>query len=173
MRNFLAGLLTLFVIFISIWIQLNILNNIPLFGVKPNIGIILVVAIGILCGEKIGISVGIAYGIFTDVLVGKSLGLYTLLYFLIGFFCGKISHGFSKENKSSIIMISAIATILFEICAYVLFAICYGYDFSLLRFIIITLLESLYNIFIAWVFFKPLSLLSEILNKGKRSYYLL
>lgn len=168
-----AGLLTVGVMLGSIWIQFNVLNNIPLFGVKANIGIIFVVAIGILCGEKIGISVGISYGILLDILTGKSLGLYALLFFLVGFFCGKISHGFSKENKSSIIMIVAVATILFEIAAYFMFAICYGYDFSLLKFIVITILEAIYNIFIAWAFFKPLSLLSEIINKGKRSYYLL
>ena len=173
MRNIWVTLIVFATIIAFLWLQINILNIIPLFGVVSNIGIVLVVALGILCGQTVGISVGIVYGIFSDILFGKSFGIYTLLFFLVGFFCGKISRGFSKENKSSIIMITAVATIIFEFICYMLFTIIYGYEFMFFSMIYTILLESLYNIILARICFKFLSFISEIINKGKRSYYLL
>lgn len=173
LRNFWTGIIVFVVIILSVWLQLNIFNLIPFFGVKSNIGIILVVALSILCGQKIGITVGITYGFISDVIFGKTIGIYTFLFFLIGFFCGKISRGFSKENKSSIVMIVAISTLIFEILCYLLFSIVYKYDFELFSTVWIILLEAIYNVLVSTIVFKPLSFLSEIINKGKRSYYLL
>ena len=173
MRNFWAGLIVFAVIIISLWIQINILNIIPLFSVTANIGIVLVVSLGILSGQTIGITVGIVYGILSDILFGKTIGVYILLYALTGFFCGKISGGFSKENKSSIIMVVAGATVVFEFACYLLLSVIYNYDFALVSTLWTIFLESIYNIFIARIFFKILSFIAEIINKGKRSYYLL
>ena len=173
MRNFWVGIIVFLVIVFCFWIQLNILNLIPLFGVVANIGIVFVVSLGIFSGQKIGIAVGIVYGLFMDILFGKALGIYTLLFFLIGFFCGKISKGFSKDNKSSVIMIVAITTLIYEVLCYFMFMLIYGYDLAWFSTIYTIILECIYNIFIATLLFRPFSFLSEIINKGKRSYYLL
>lgn len=173
MRNFLVSVIVFLVIVLCLWIQLNILNLIPLFGVIANIGIVFVVSLGILSGQKVGITVGIIYGLFMDILFGKAFGIYTFLFFLIGYFCGKISNGFSRENKSSIIMIVAVATLAYEIVSYFMFMIVYKYDFSLISIIWTVVLECIYNVFIATILFRPFSFLAEIINKGKKSYYLL
>lgn len=173
MRNFLTGLIVLCVIVISIWLQINILNNIPLFGVKANIGIVFVVALSILCGQGVGVSVGISYGLLTDILFGKAFGIYTLLYFLIGFFCGMMSRGFSKENKVAITMITAGTSLVFECISYFIFILVFDYELELGIFLKTTALEVVYNIFLARLLYKALNNLSETINKGKRSYYLL
>lgn len=173
MRNVWVGIIVFLVIIVCLLFQFNILNLIPLFGVVANIGIVFVVSLGILSGQKIGITVGVVYGILMDILFGKSFGIYTFLFFLIGFFCGKISHGFSKENKVSVLMIVAATTLIYEAICYFLFVIIYKYDFMFLSTFWTMILECVYNVFIAWVFFKPFSFLADIINKGKRSYYLL
>lgn len=173
MRNFLTGVIVFGVILISIWLQLNLFNNIPLLGVKANIGIVLVVTLSTLCGQGIGISVGITYGMLSDILFGKAFGIYTFLYFLIGFFCGKISKGFSKENRTAIVMITIATTIIYEIISYFIFMIIFDYDVEVISMIRIVLFEGIYNILIARLFYKFFSNLSETINKGKRSYYLL
>lgn len=161
------------VILISIWIQLNILNNIPLFGVKANIGIVLVVSLSILCGQAVGISVGITYGILSDVLFGKAFGINTLLLFLTGFFCGKMSKGFSKENKTALIMVTIAATVVIEVLTYLILVVVYHYEMALMTIVKTLVLEGIYHVFLTRIFFKGLSSLSETINKGKRSYYLL
>ena len=89
MRNFWVGIIVFLVIMFCVVLQLNVFNMIPLFGVKANVGIVLVVALGILCGQKIGIAVGVSYGLVLDILNGKSLGIYTFLYFLVRLFLRK------------------------------------------------------------------------------------
>lgn len=173
MRNFWAGVIVFIVILFSIWIQFNVLNIIPLFGVKANIGIILTVALSTLSGQGIGMVVGVVFGLFFDVVCGKAFGIYILLYFFVGFFCGKMSKGFSKENKSALVMIVAGTTLVFEILSYFIFVIVSEYEFEIITILKTVLLEILYNIFITRVFFKLFSNLSETINKGKQSYYLL
>ena len=75
MRNFWASVIVFFVIIFCFWFQFNILNLVPLFGVTANIGIIFVVALGILCGKTTGITLGFIYGILSDILIGKSIGI--------------------------------------------------------------------------------------------------
>ena len=70
-------------------------------------------------------------------------------------------------------MIVALTTLLFEFLSYLMFVVIYGYDFELFSTIWVIFLEALYNILTTAILFKPLSFLSEIINKGKRSYYLL
>lgn len=173
MRNFWVGVIVFLVIIFCFWFQFNILNFIPLFGVTANMGIVFVVALGILCGKSMGIILGLIYGLLSDILVGKAIGIYMILYLLIGYLSGKISYSFSKENKSSIVMMGALCTLIFEMICYFMLAIFYGYEFEFFTTIWTTILECIYNIFVAWIFFKPLSFLAEIINKGKRSYYLL
>lgn len=173
MRNFRVGIIMFLVMILCFWFQFNVLNDIPLFGVIGNIGIAFVVSLGILTGQEVGIIVGISYGLFTDILIGKCIGIYTVLFFLVGFFCGKISKGFSKENKSSIIIIVMATTLIYEVLSYILFMFIYSYDFILIKLVTTCVLESVYNMLIASILFKPFSFLAEIVNKGKNSYYLL
>lgn len=173
MRNFWTGVIVFLVMLISIWIQQNILNNIPLFGVKANIGIILVVALSTLCGQAVGMTIGATYGLLIDILFGKAFGVYTLLFFFVGFFCGKISRDFSKENRTAIIMVTISATIVFEVISYVVFMMIYNYEFVLTSIIKVVGLEVLYHILLARLCFNLFSNLAEIINRGKRSYYLL
>ena len=167
------GLIVLGVMIVFIWLQINLLNAVPLFGVKPNVGIVLVVALSIFCGQGIGISVGLVQGILTDILFGKAIGIYTFLFFLVGLFGGKMSKGFSKENKGTLMMITAGATIVFEVISYLLFCVIYEYDFALIPSLKTILLEGIYNIFLSRIFFQFFSNLSEAINRGKKSYYLL
>lgn len=173
MRNFWTGVIVFFVILIFIWLQINVFNNIPLVGVRANMGIVLVVALSTLCGQGVGISVGITYGIFSDVLFGKAFGIYTLLYFLIGFFCGKMSRGFSKENKTALIIVTLVTTLVYEVIAYLLFSIVYEYEIEILFILKVLIFECVYNLLISRICYKLFSDLAETINKGKRSYYLL
>jgi len=173
LRNFWTGLIVFGVILISIWLQINFFNDVAFFGVKANIGIVLVVTLSILGGQGIGVTVGIVFGMMMDILFGKAFGIATLLFFLTGFFCGKMSKGFSKENKATIIMITIATTVIFDILSNIIDVIVYDYDVELFSMMKMIALESLYNILIARVFFNILSSLAEMINRGKRSYYLL
>ena len=173
MKKFLVGLIVIITIILLVLIQINLLNVITFAGVAANIGIVVTTAMGLLCGKEVGTTVGGIYGLIIDIIFGKSLGFYFLLYMILGFCCGMIGRGFSKDNKTTLVVMVGVATILFEILSYGLGMIIYNYNFAIFSILIFAIKEAIYNILIGVILFKPLTLLAEIINKSKNSYYLL
>ena len=66
-----------------------------------------------------------------------------------------------------------ISTLGFEILSYIFGIIIYNYEISIFALLIFIIKEAIYNILIGILFFKPFTLLAEIINKSKDSYYLL
>lgn len=173
MKKIFIGLIVFGVIFIAISIQINILNVVPLNGTVANIGIVLVLGMGLMCDRGPGGIIGIFYGFMQDILFGKTIGTYALLYMLIGYVAGKLGRGFSRDNKTTMIVMVGIGTIFFDILFLVLSKFIYDYDFFNFIVLFNLLKEAIYNMVIAFILFKPISLLAEIINKSKNSYYLL
>ena len=166
-----------FIVFLFIWIclflQINFLNKIPLFGVPANIGLVLIVGIGLLADKTPGALVGCTYGLILDILFGKSIGVYFTIYGLLGYTSGMLSKGFSKENKLSMVYMTAAFTAVVEAITYLLFVIIYGYRFEPFIAILNIVKEVVYNMFVARILFKPIGGIAELINKTKNSYYLL
>lgn len=120
MKKFLVGLTLFLTIIISVLIQINLLNIVTLAGTAANMGIILVVAIGLMCDKTLGGVIGIIYGLIMDVIFGKALGFYVLLYMMLGYTCGRIGRVVSRENKTTLVVMIGISTLVFEIASYIL-----------------------------------------------------
>ena len=106
-KKLLVSLIVFMLICIALWFQINFINIFTFFGATANLGIIIVVGIGLLSGKIPGALTGAAYGFLTDVLFGKSIGIYFLIYTLLGFTSGEMSRGFSKDNKLSMVYMVA------------------------------------------------------------------
>lgn len=171
-KKLLVSLIVFILICIAIWFQINVLNIFTFFSTPANLAIVFICGVGLLSGKISGALVGACYGVLIDLLFGKSLGVYLLIYTLLGVASGELSKGFSKDNRMSIIYMVALLTIATEVLTLFTFSIVYNYD---LEFYAIKkiLLETIYNMIIARILFKPLTALSEIINKCKNSYYLL
>ncbi|MBR3887580.1 MAG: rod shape-determining protein MreD [Clostridia bacterium] len=172
-KKIIVGIFGFLFIWFSFLTQINVLNEFELFGVKPNIAIVVIVGIALLSGKIPGMMVGIAYGLIYDVAFGKALGVYTLIYALIGFSLGRYSNGFSKENRLSVIYMVGIVTALVEAVMYLIFVVLYGYTFEIFAPLLLIAKEAVYNMIIARLIYSLLASFSEIINKCKNSYYLL
>ena len=173
MKKFLVGLIVFIIILISILIQINLLNVVTLAGTAANIGIVLAIGIGLMCDKISGSMIGIIYGFIQDILFGKAIGVYSLIYMLIGFFSGKLGKSFSRDNKTTMVSMVGVGTVVFKIIFFVFAKIFYNYDLYIMAFIFDLIKEIIYNMIIAIILFKPISLLAEIINKSKNNYYLL
>lgn len=172
-KKILIGLIIFILIWICLGLQCTFFEEVKLFGVAPNIGVVFVAGIGLSSGVIPGVLTGGIYGLLTDILFGKTFGIYLVLYMLIGFASGGFSKGFSKENKLSMVYMVAALTAIMEIVTYLIFILIYSYSFEPVSAIIIILKETVYNMILARLLFKPISWLGEIINKSKNSYYLL
>lgn len=81
-------------IFSFVIVQVNFLNFISIFGVTPNIVIILIVSIALLEGRIHGAAVGFSVGLCMDAVIGVALGYQALLGMLLGFALGNINKRF-------------------------------------------------------------------------------
>ena len=172
-KKILVGLIIFILIWISIWVQINFLNSLPLFGVVANIGIVITVGIGLLSDKIPGGMTGATYGLLYDLLFGKSFGIYFLIYTMLGIASGTLSKGFSKDYKMSMVYMVALFTAIAEIITYFLGILVYDYSFEFLTMFFIVIIETIYNMILAGLLFKPLKGIGEIINKCKNSYYLL
>lgn len=173
MKKFLVGLIVFVVIWFSILMQVNLFNVVTLWGTAANIGIVILVSVGLMCGTTIGGTIGIIYGLISDIVYGKTIGLLAFTYAILGYICGKVGNSFSKENKTTIVLITGISTVLYEILYCMLGSIICNYNISMSNFILVAIKETIYNMLMAIIIFKPMTFLAEIINKSKNSYYLL
>lgn len=90
MKKFWVGMIVFIIILILTSLQINLLNEITFFNTAADIGIIFVIGLGLICDKELGGIIGLVYGFIQDILFGKALGVYALLYMLIGYFSGKV-----------------------------------------------------------------------------------
>ena len=115
MKKIFVTILTIVVMLLFLWTQINVFNYFSLFGIIPNIGIILIISISMCAGKNIGAFLGIAYGVLYDSCFETSFGLYTLLFGLLGYLVGFLKGKLALDNKLSLYIIVTISTIFIEI----------------------------------------------------------
>ncbi len=173
-KKFLIGVMIFLIIVVSMLLQINFLNETTLWGVSANIAIVMIVGIGLMSGTTPGILVGAAYGIFFDILSRKKhRSIYSECIYCFGYSSGIFSRGFSKENKFSLIYMTALYTAIIELLIYGMFIIIYGYEFEIIIIAKKIILEAAYNMILSRLLFKPIASVGEIINKSKQSYYML
>ena len=161
------------IIIAAMMIQINLLNNFKILGVIPNIGIVLVCALGIVDGTHVGGVTGLVYGLIVDINFGKSVGVFMMLYLIIGVIAGYLKNKISKDNKLSLVFMVLITTIIFELINCGVSVMLYGTEFSFIYLMKVIFIEEAYNMFITFVLFRPLIYWGEYINRSMDSYYLL
>jgi rod shape-determining protein MreD len=112
MRNRIV--LYIILIFTFVTAQVTLLNSIKIFGVTPNLIVILIVSISLLEGRIHGATVGFFAGLCLDAVIGLSLGFQALIGMLLGLLLGNINKRFFKENIFVMAICTFISSILYE-----------------------------------------------------------
>lgn len=145
----------LILIFLCIYfLQANFFNWFTIFNTKPNVFVILVLTIGLFMGRKYGICFGIGFGLIIDCLIGRNIGVTAVMLGIVGAFGGYIDKNFSKDSRITVMMMVAIATIIFEIGQYTIQYITLKYsEFEITEVLKIIFIESIYNIIISIILY--------------------
>lgn len=166
------SILTLLLILATIWVQMNVITELPMSGTLANMGIVLVTGLGLVSGNFVGGLVGFVYGLLADIAWGRVLGLSTLLYTIAGVGAGFLNRNFSKENKLSMVMLSLLTTVVLETILYMFYGVGNRYEFEVSHFITMLILESAYNMLLTIWCFRPIAWFGEKINWCKSSRYL-
>lgn len=105
---------------LSFLLQSTILQHLRIFGVIPNISLIIIVCLSLLAGKKTGSIIGLVLGFLQDIIFFEVIGIHALIYFLIGYLIGLTDKKVFKENLFLPFVFTFIATFAFHTLYYVL-----------------------------------------------------
>jgi rod shape-determining protein MreD len=107
-------------IIILFLIQSAMFHYFQLAGIMPNLLLILVAATAYMRGRMAGLGVGFFSGLLVDFMFGSYiLGLYALLYMLIGYLAGYSNRVYSEDDYTLPIIIIAICDFIYGFFYYV------------------------------------------------------
>jgi rod shape-determining protein MreD len=75
---------------IVVFFQIGVVSELPVFGVNADVCSLLVAFVGLLCGSTIGAATGFAVGLLIDLALLQTLGLSSLVFTLVGYWCGRL-----------------------------------------------------------------------------------
>jgi rod shape-determining protein MreD len=76
--------------FVVVFFQIGVVSEVPVFGVNADLSILLVGFVGLMCGSTLGAAVGFAVGMLVDLALLQTLGLTSLIFTLVGYWCGRL-----------------------------------------------------------------------------------
>ena len=131
----LAGLALVVVFF-----QIGVVSEVPVFGVNADLSSLLVAFVGLLCGSSVGAACGFAVGLLVDLALLQTLGLTSLVFTLIGYWCGRLRELRDPQAALTPLALGAAATAV-SLVGYSLVEFMLGVDapvsFELLRQILL------------------------------------
>jgi len=73
-----------------VFFQTGVVSEVTVFGVSADLSILLVAFIGLMCGSNVGAACGFAIGLLVDLTLVQTLGLTSLVFTLLGYWCGRL-----------------------------------------------------------------------------------
>lgn len=147
--------------------QMFVVNSRTLFGIKPNLILISVIAVSSWYGEKVGGVFSFIIGLITEFLFNAN-GIFLVSYTIVGILVGYLNTKYNKENKVSLVYVTIMATFLFEFIEYLYYCVIhdvYSNIFYLLKQIIIS---SILNIVIVLIVYSIIYRIVEYFDNRLR-----
>lgn len=153
MKKTIINVVLIIVAIIIYYLQSNFFGWFNIAGIKPNLFVILTLFIGLFVNRTIGTVYGVGIGLVVDFLIGSKIGIYATTLGLIGFLAGVFDKNFSKDSRMTIMFMVAGSTLVFELLNYILNYMISGINVEILDFIIILMIEIIYNIILTIILY--------------------
>jgi rod shape-determining protein MreD len=125
---------------VLVFFQIGVVSEVPVFGVNADLSPLLVAFVGLLCGSMLGAVAGFAVGLLVDLTLLQTLGLTSLIFTLIGFWCGRLRELRDPQAALTPLLVGAGASAV-SLIGYSLMEFMLGVDapvsFELLRQIVL------------------------------------
>ncbi|MCL5058687.1 MAG: rod shape-determining protein MreD [Actinobacteria bacterium] len=105
---------------LAIFFQVTLLNFFPVFGVKPDLVLMIVVFNSFLKGSREGALTGLLGGIFIDLATGSYIGMNALALMIVGYLVGFTESKIYKDSAIIIVFLVWMASFLDQLITYIL-----------------------------------------------------
>ncbi len=163
-------IISIVLLVVSILLQLFVLNNMSLFGVRPNLFLISVIVISLNTNIYFSTVYSFILGLLVDILFGAG-GMFTVSYTSIGMLLGFINEDYMKENYLSIGIITILSVSLFEIMQYIQYMIKISEYISILFLFKQLFLSILLNVILVIIICFIFGKIIKIINKKQDKIY--
>ncbi|HLH14185.1 MAG TPA: rod shape-determining protein MreD [Solirubrobacteraceae bacterium] len=131
--------------FVVVFFQIGVVSEVPVFGINAELCVLLVAFAGLMCGSLTGAAVGFAVGLFIDLALLQTLGLTSLVFTVIGYWCGRLRELRDPQAALTPLFVGVGASAL-SLVGYSLMEFMLGVDapvsFELLREIVLGVLVN-------------------------------
>ena len=149
MKKVFIGII-LFIIFIFIYfLESSFFPFFTIAGIIPNLFVIFILFVGLFANSPLAIGLAVLGGIIIDSVNSPFIGGTAIMLTIIAFLASYFDRNFSKDNRITIILMVAGATIIYEIGIYIIRYAIIGFDIEIVPFIKILVIEVLYNVLIS------------------------
>lgn len=155
-------------IYAACLLQSTVLEYIEIYGVRPNLMLIVAVSAALMRKDLEAAFTGLACGIGMDILVGRALGWYGLSFFLANFLIAQLNPKLYKDNPLIPVFFVFTSTLAVETLYYLITFFIKGYESFVFVFTKIILPESLYNAVFAYPVFR---IVSSVYKKADKYTY--
>lgn len=143
-------------LFLSLALEGTLFNSLTVFGVKPDLLLILVIIYSLFRGSIPGAKLGFVYGLAEDLLFGNFVGLNAASKMLVGYAIGWGERRFFKDNLLVPIMSVLVGTLGFLAIYLLLFSFVSGGKYWT-AFSDMVLPLCFYNTLLGSLIYQPLS----------------
>jgi rod shape-determining protein MreD len=112
-------IVTIVIIILCYLLQTTVFQAIALADVVPNLLLIITVAVGYMRGRKEALFTGLFCGFLIDCQFGTVIGLYALLYMLIGYLNGYCNKIYYKDDLTIPIILVGVSDLLYNFLFYI------------------------------------------------------
>ncbi|WP_346663528.1 rod shape-determining protein MreD [uncultured Merdimonas sp.] len=149
-------LITFAIILACFFLECTLFDHLSFALIKPNLMIIVTSSFGFMRGKKSGMFVGFICGLLSDLFWGDSLGLYMLIYTVIGYANGAFQRLFYDDDIKLPIGLIGASELVYGLCSYICLHMLHGdFDFPGYLFEII-LPELVYTILITLLLYQAI-----------------
>ncbi len=106
-------------ILICFLLQTTVFQYFALAGTVPNFLLIITVTYGFLRGRKVGIAVGIICGLLVDSMYANIIGVYAIMFMLIGYANGSFGKIFNRSDRVVPIVLIGFSQLAYFVLYYV------------------------------------------------------
>jgi rod shape-determining protein MreD len=93
-----------------VFFQIGVVSEVTVFGVSADLSILLAAFIGLLCGSTVGAACGFAIGLLVDLALVQTLGLTSLVFTLLGYWCGRLRELRDPQAALTPVLVGGLAT---------------------------------------------------------------
>ena len=165
MKRIIVNAIMIFICFI---LQTAVFGSFKLADVMPNIFFIIISSMAMLRGQKEGMLVGFFCGIMVDLLYGPYLGMYALIYMILGFLAGYFHRVYFADDILMPGLIIGITDFVYGLTMYVIYGLLQNHLHVLTYFVKIILPEAVYTAAIGIVFYRIFFRVNRWLEKGEK-----